>query len=180
MSTGVWTNNWRAVKNLMVLGSYQYGLTTMVNDAGTTIETQDGATARKYAYSAMTAYSLNNGSGTAYPFIVFGSGSTTPTAADYTMGSTVGMSYVEQLNIYNVSLTVSGSTVTRVVKLVIRNRSDSATVTITEWGIEEQVNSNVVLLYHELLDSPVTLQPNQSATLTLTLTMTLDDPVSGN
>ena len=178
MSTGVWTNNWRAWKNVLILGTYRYGLTTLVDMNSNPRTTDDAPNTNTVPHSPMGRYDYPNDGG--WPCVMFGSGSATPSVSDYRLDSTVGMSNLALQSYTNVSLTSSGSTVTRTVKYVLQNTSDSATVSVTEWGVYAALNGTRYLLYRELLDSPVTFVPHQSGTLTLTLSMTLDDPVTAS
>ena len=65
-------------------------------------------------------------------------------------------------------------------------------MTLTEWGLfvcpvylrvgasgssPVRITDYPVLVYHATLDTPLTLQSYEAATLTLTLELTLDDPV---
>lgn len=186
MSTGVWTNNWRAAKNLMLLGHYIYGLTTLIRRNGYIQSASDGTGAVHNIYSPMGPYMTGNSGWEGWAYCRFGSGSTSPSASDYRLESMLSHTDIVVDNVYNVSETVSGSTVTRTVKYVLRNPSDSASITVREWGIFLSTGytgsgyvelNNDYLVYREVLDSDVVLAAHQSATLTLTVSMTLDDPV---
>ncbi len=76
-------------------------------------------------------------------------------------------------------------TVTRTITVSVQN-TGSNNVTLREWGIFGVIRTQVyassciatALLYREVLDSPVTLGQYQAATLELTVSLTLTDPVS--
>ena len=183
MSNGVWTNNWKAIKNFALLG----GALADIRSGWDTIKTLSGASITSGALYPMILSPVGNysnynsaynasGSTNPYNVIVFGTGNTTPMATDYCLGAKWTSS------ISRVSLSQSASyddathTKTKTVTCTVQN-TGSAAVTIREWGIETQVAGQSVLLYRALLDTPVTLQQYESATFTCTISMRLTDPV---
>ena len=179
---GVWTNNWKAVKNYFLLG----GLVADIRSGWSSITKLDGSIVTtgagyptilspvgRYGNVNDAANSYSNGP---YNAIVFGSGSSTPAATDYCLGAKWTS------NISRVSLSQSESyddathTKTKTVTCTVQN-TGSAAVTIREWGIESAVyGSERFLLYRALLDTPVTLQQYESATFTCTISLRLTDP----
>jgi len=187
---GLWTNNWKAVKNAFLCGEFIPGMSAPVNTGGAAVVTQreDGSgsvddrgprffTSPMGAYYATAALPGNNAAGS---FIRVGTGSAAPAAADYNLAATAAdVSYLSAIK-ERPSYNAAAGTVSCTVKLTLQNTADAAQ-TITEWGIFSAGNyltCGQCLLYRALLDSPVTLQPNQSATLTLTLSVTLTDLAS--
>ena len=105
---------------------------------------------------------------------------TAPAATDIALAGSASVNYLSVANeepIYD----AENGTMSRVIRLTIQN--GAAQQTITEWGVFNQLMQSttslygVILLYRELLDVPVTLAPYDAATLALTLTLTLDDPL---
>lgn len=177
MAIGTWTNNWRGIKNVMLLGHYKEGMTTIRPTSGTIAETPaDGYARAPSAFASTRTDPLGD-----YTYIRVGGSSTTPTVNDTALNATINS--ISYLSVANEAITydTENGTATRVVKLSIYNNSASQTVTVAEWGLfcffNNNGNSYYVMLYHGLLDSPVTLAPYQSATLTLTLDLTLNDPL---
>ncbi len=181
MSNGVWTNNWRALKNTMLLGSFMPGLNTLIT-TGNTVVTARPPDQPLRPISPMTAYQASPSY--AYcNFIRLGIGTALPAATDYSLSPAPSVDYLSAANdalVYD----VAAGTASKTVKLVVQNVGPAA-VTLTEWGILNRVGYDTayslctgdLLLYRALFDSPVTLQPYQSATLTLTITLTLSDPL---
>ena len=182
---GVWTNNWKGIKNWMLLGPY-YGISTDLRSGWDTITNLYGNTVTgnvNYPFcvspvgnyvnaNTLTSQQIsNNGASNA---IVFGTGSGTPAATDYCLGAKW------TANISRVSLSQTESyddtthTKTKTVTCTVQN-TGSAAVTLREWGIEGYVGQ-AVLLYRALLDTAVTLQQYESATFTCTISLRLTDP----
>ena len=180
---GVWTNNWKAVKNFFLLG----GLLSDIRSGWSTIKRLDGTIVDSGAtlptilspvgkyYNSNTPY--NSGTTPApYNAIVFGSGNGTPAATDFCLSAKW------TANISRVSLSQSESyddtthTKTKNVTCTVQNTGTSA-VTIREWGIESAIyGGSHILLYRALLDTPVTLAQYESATFTCTISLRLTDP----
>ena len=173
---GVWTNNWKGVKNAMLLANIRSGWSTIKNLSGNVVSTPDRQNAVTPVGTYVNSNSASNGGG-GYPAqnaIVFGTGSGTPDASDYCLGAKW------TANISRVSLSQSESydavthTKTKTVTCTVQN-TGSAAVTLREWGIEGYPGA-AVLLYRALLDTPVTLQQYESATFTCTISLRLTDP----
>ena len=120
-------------------------------------------------------------SGTYDNFIRVGTGVTAPAATDIGLAAGANVNYLACAN-EEPTYDVENGTMSRVIRLTIQNYDTQKT--ITEWGVFNRLmrggNSTVegsILLYRELLDVPVTLAPYDAATLALTLTLTLDDPL---
>ncbi len=172
---GVWTNNWKGIKNAMLYGGdYRAGWSTVKDITGATLTGSS-----MDVHGPMNIYANHNNGGGSYTYsnaIVFGTGSGTPDASDYCLGAKWTS------NISRVSLSESNSldstthTKTKTVTCTVQNTGSSA-VTIREWGIEcHAANNKYVLLYRALLDTPVTLQQYESATFTCTISLRLTDP----
>ena len=179
---GTWTKNWRAFRNIMLMGSHHNGLSTIRNTEGVTVA--DRSSDNLSATSPLGTYSNDQSSSNASSSIRLGTGSTAPTAADYALEQAASVNYLScavGAPVYDDSV----GTVTRTITVSVQN-TGSENVTIREWGIFGTVrtmasySSNVAtaLLYREVLDSPVTLGQYQAASLELTVSLTLTDPVS--
>ena len=178
---GVWTKNWRAFRNIMLMGSHHNGLSTITNTNGTTVA--DSYNPNLTATSPLGDYTNDDGSNS-FNYIKLGTGNTAPAATDYNVTRPTGLSYLScavGAPVYDDNL----GTVTRTITVSVQN-TGSASVTIKEWGLFGSVRSLLfgstvlthALLYREVLDSPVTLGQYQAATLELTVNLTLTDPVS--
>jgi len=182
---GTWTNNWRALKNLYLLGNIEDGMDTLTSYSGSTLpDSLPNLLLR--ATTPMGAYSINASDG--YNTFRFGSSTQTPSASDYHVISQVD---VTKLSVSNEALTYdkANGIATKTVKCVVQNQTQSP-VTLAEWGVlctiyhyyatgggGSTYTTDNVMVYRELFDSPVTLQPYESAVLNLTLTLTLNDPL---
>ena len=173
-NVGVWTNNWRGLKNSFLLGRYYEGLTTYRRSNGNT--PSDGTTVTSFAGPFANATTTLSSTTTT---VLVGSSSTPPAASDITVTEINGISYLTVAN-EGIDYDTSTGTATKTIKLTIQNQSN-ADVTIREWGLFGGSNpssvSHGILLYREVLENPVTLAVNQSATLSVTLSITLADPV---
>jgi hypothetical protein len=173
---GVWTLNWKATKNALLCSDWIEGLSAPRDENG------------NYRYTLTTTVNYHGGAGL-WPGlkplntseIVLGSGSTVPAETDYRLATP--LSGVSHLSIVNEKPTWSASTgvVSNTVILTVQNTNAEA-VTVREWGIRgwfgtAEIGAGWFLFYRAVLDSPVTIQPNQSATLTLSRGVTLTDPV---
>ena len=179
---GIWTNNFKALKNVFLCGDYIDGLSGVRLVSGqiyTTLSLSENGHGLRVVTSPMCAMN----SGEAYEannlFIRIGSGNSTPAATDYDLESVLtNISYLSIINEKPLWNTATGE-VTNTVKLTLQNVGAEA-VTVREWGVfAEPVTGwgNYMLIYRAVLDTPVTLAVNQSATLTLTRSVTLTDPV---
>lgn len=188
MANGVWTNNWQSVINTMLMNTSKPGMNSIVLANGTAwAESNDNI----LMWSPMTRYdNITCSSGVVNanrycPIIRVGKSGTTPTAADYALGDEVtagsyGMecSYLSTVNTDTIPDQANG-TLTRIIRTTVQYVL-SGTITLREWGLfipAGESSTNSVLIYHELLDSPVTLQSYQSATIELNLVLTLSDPL---
>ncbi len=179
---GTWTRNWRAFRNIMLMGSHRNGLSTIRNTEMCIRDSRfsDNLTAT----SPLGIYNNEQGTSNAACSILLGTGNTAPTTADYRLEQTANVNYLScavGAPVYDLSV----GTVTRTVTVSVQN-TGSENVTIREWGIFGSIRTSnyysssiaTALLYREVLDSPVTLGQYQAATLELTVTLTLTDPVS--
>ena len=181
MSNGVWTDNWRALKNTLLLGNIKPGLNTLTTTYGSTTPAQSPDTPLR-PLSPLGAYAANP-SYAWYNYLRVGTGSAAPAATDYALTESNAISYLSAANdalVYD----LAAGTAEKTVKLVVQNGSASS-VTLTEWGVLTRIGSGTsmssyygdYLLYRGTFDTAVTLDAWQSATLTLTLTLTLSDPL---
>ncbi|MBO7670382.1 MAG: hypothetical protein J6S60_07305 [Oscillospiraceae bacterium] len=183
-----WTNNWTAMKNALLCGVYHADLSSMYNISGTLVETTAAANGGVSVPSPMLPFNqsiacTSTGSSTGYAYlqVAFGSGDTAPSAADYALASP--LSNISAISTVHESLSIDAvnKTVTRVEKITVQN-TNASSVTIREWGIilygyTNYLSGGRFLIYRALLDNAVTLGANQAATLELTMSVTLDDPV---
>ena len=181
---GVWTNNWRGVKNLMLIGADVHGLSTIINTSGAEVDASPKNDRTYYYLSPIGAYSANS-----MTCVRFGTGeNVSPSPSDYRLEQTAsGLSYLSASN-GAATVDLLNGTISRVITVTVQNTNPEP-ITLTEWGITGYViyamasstsSSTVgsaVLIYHATLSSPVTLQQYEAATFDLTLTMALDDPI---
>lgn len=182
MSTGVWTDNWQAIKNTLLLGNVRPGMNTLVDLSGTTRSASNQET-RLYVTSPFGMYSTSDGYGTG---VLFGSGTAAPAAADYTLADRIPSGRLSQIAAVNAPLVCDPAlgTAEKTVYVTVQCRYASG-ITIREWGIwaycdmttNNYGDSGRYLVYRGLLDTPLTLQENETATLALTLSLTLDTPI---
>ena len=179
---GTWTKNWRAFRNIMLMGSHHNGLSTLRKPDGAAVN--DLYSSLVYASSPLGTYSNETLQYSSTNYVRVGTGDTAPAATDYNLAAAASISYLSCATgapVYDDNL----GTVTRTITLAVQNQN-SASVTIKEWGIFGTLHTlgyanppeASVLLYREVLDSPVTLAQYQAATLELTVNLTLTDPVS--
>lgn len=171
---GVWTLNWKATKNALLCGDWIEGLSMLKTTSGAYYTSVSASQNRHDITQYWSALGYLGGTGS----ILLGSGSTAPAESDYALESPISgynvLSVVEEKPVWDTTTGVVSNTV----KVTVQNRNAEA-VTVQEWGIQRIDGSHSVffLLYRAVLDSPVTIQPNQSAMLTLTRSVTLTDPV---
>ena len=179
---GTWTKNWRAFRNLMLMGSHHNGLSTIRNTDGVTVA--DRYTDNMTCTSPLGTYNNDMGTSGSACCIRLGTGNTAPAATDYALEQPAQINYLScavGAPVYDDSV----GTVTRTITVSVQN-TGSENVTIREWGIFGAIrtlasySSNVATapLYRGVVDSPVTLGQYQAASLELTLSLTLTDPVS--
>ena len=182
--SGVWTNNGKALRNAFLCGDFITGLSALKDrdgNFGVTVDTENlnnHGSATGIIRSLMCPVSNDTYVGSAFLRCEIGAGETAPTVMDYELASRFRNNEISYLSIVNekpVWNAVTGA-VENTVKLTVQNRAAEA-VTVREWGIFIANLSRWHLIYRATLDSPVTLQPNQSAMLTLTRSVTLTDPV---
>lgn len=177
-----WTDNWRGLKNAMLLGAFKPGLDTLVTTSGTIVpERAPNSPIRPI--SPMTSYS-SSGDYAYYNFIRVGTGSTPTSSSDYKLDAQAnGINYLSLAN-EEIVYDVANGSATKTVVVTIQN-STANSITLREWGVINRVGydssynafTGDILLYRDLFASPVTLGAYESATLTLTLTLTLNDPL---
>ena len=175
---GVWTNNWRGIKNAWLLGAIKYGLSTINSTSGVVSDTSYLFTPDLYSPFGSFTWTPN-GEAQRDRWIRVGTSGTTPTVNDITIATS---SNIAVLNTVDASATydVDNGTASRTIKVTLQN-TGSSSVTLREWGIFTKVTlrSSIVsaLVYRELLDTPITLAALETAVLTLTLNIALNDPI---
>lgn len=170
-SSGVWTTNWEGIKNQRLCGFVKAGWDTIFDQNGTLISSYGGG-------MPLNNYGNTNTPSNAHPIvIIFGTGTATPTVSDVALGAKWDTN-ISRVSVENGSLSYDDTThtATRTVKATVQN-TGTLPVTITEWGISGVSSHNPVLLYRALLDEPVTLNQHESATLTVTISMQLTNPI---
>lgn len=207
MANGVWTNNWRGYKNAMLLGAVHDGLTTMHVLSGDVVPNNSPVSSGIRPLSPFSRYDRINSdlavSESATSFfpktclVILGTGSGTPAAADVDMFTRINNYTSTGLNQVSISAGAvtwgdsEDATSSRTITLNLYNGSANP-ITITEWGLVGSLLTEtgsaypnivqynyrkLVLLYHEMLDAAVTLASAQSATMELSLSIELSDPV---
>ena len=198
---GLWTDNWRGVKNAVLLGAFYPGLSTVTDSMGSTVSHVPdmgycdtvlsplaGHTTGSAASYNLDTVAVHNGYGT---YVLLGNGGNVdPSASDYTLGGVPLLRYLSVAAGDPSFDTVRGKC-SRSYTVHVQN-TGAAAVTLTEWGLfvslsrentgtgtsyRHFVGSYPVLVYHATLPAALTLQPGASATVELTLELTLDDPV---
>lgn len=173
-SSGVWTTNWEGIKNAMLCGFVREGWSTIKDENGNLLDSYSGAIPMGY-------YTNSNGVSSNNPCIIFGTGSGAASVND------LSLSHKWTSNISRVSLTNgpisyddTTHTATRTITTTVQN-TGSTPVTVTEWGITGRGMRGTanfeVLMYRALLDTPVTLNQYESATLTVTISVQLTNPI---
>ena len=175
---GVWTLNWKATKNALLCGDWIENLSTLKATSGAYYTSVSASQSRHDMTQYWSALGYLGGTGS----ILLGSGSTAPAESDYALETPLSgynvLSVVEEKPVWDTTTGVVSNTV----KMTVQNRNAEA-ITVREWGMLRPFvypgssNTHFFLLYRAVLDSPVTIQPNQSAMLTLTRSVTLTDPV---
>lgn len=195
MGTGVWTNNLKGLLRVNAYGLAWPGIATITNTAGTvrqedvTIDANGSGIGfdESHISGPLTGLAFSNGR---FPwtasdpalFLRFGSGASTPAVTDVNLNQE--MAGLTRVAITNGTRTFNKETgvISRPVSITVQNPNTTPAV-IREWGIFDWVRSlnvgnvretDVYLLYRELLDTPVTLNQYESAKLELTVTLTLD------
>lgn len=173
---GVWTLNWKAIKNVLLCGDAIEGLSALKDMNGNLMVTLTAAINEHTSRSVASPMGLMNGF-----FVRYGSGNTAPAESDYMLNTVLSgisaLSTVYEKPVWDTATGVVSNT-----ELVTIQNTNSAAVTVREWGItmRDPISGSLnrdYLVYRAVLDSPVTIQPNQSAMLTLTRSVTLTDPV---
>ena len=179
---GVWTNNWRAFRNIMLMASHHNGLSTFKKTDGSTAA--DKYNEEMMATSPLGTYSNDENSSNSENTIKIGTGNTAPAATDYNLASRANVSYLT-ISFSNPTYNDQTGVLTRTITLSVQNQSGGS-ITIREWGIFGHVRTSEyyssayaeALLYREVLDSPVVLANYQTATIQVTVSLTLSDPVA--
>ena len=174
---GVWTYNWRTMKNTLLCSDFVLGISELKTTNGilhTSTENHNMVDRALSPLGPVSTFSSIPDANRLY--VKLGSGSTAPAATDYDLENELNLSYLSIIN-EQPTINVSTGVVSNVIKLTVQNQMNS-TVTVREWGLFGIAYSKLYFLfYRALLDSPVTLDVNQAATLTLTRSVTLTDPV---
>jgi hypothetical protein len=183
---GVFTKNMSSLMNVLLCDWYtQYtGMSFSYTDWEGTEKTITGnidTTRESCEYTAKAFDTMTTRTVPATPrgwdystgiaFLSYGSGTTDPTTDDYTLTD-----YIDNLTCSSGTCgkTANGKQYTQVV-----TNETNEDITITELGLFVLVHVNYsqpsamkssVMLYHEVLDTPITLEPGQTATFTAELT----------
>ena len=176
---GVWTNNWLAFRNIMLMGCHYNGFSTIIQRNGTTA--QNDTTSNLDATTPMGIYNNELGATASASSIKLGTGNAAPTAADYDITEDNNLRYLS-VSTGTPTFDDNSNTMTRIITVAVQNQGEE-NITIREWGIFGTVRSlnyyssvkATALIYREVLSTAVTLAPLQAATLTLTLNLTLTD-----
>lgn len=186
---GVWTNNWRGVKNAMLMGSSARGMSTIMDENGAYVVLNGSqwtilfpSPIGKYNTTPINSYIGQISSSSPAAYIKVGAGATPPSAADYRMDTYAS---ITQLSVSSGTEAYDTSTgkKTKTITLTVQNQTNSA-ITLREWAIflvystpSLTTNYYPVLVYRDLFAEPITLASYEAATLELTLEMTLSDPI---
>lgn len=181
---GIFTKNMTNVMNVLLQDWYT-GVSSInfsfTDWQGNAVTRQSGASTMRTSYE-MLAQSFNqmgtitvptsSGSGnTGFTFLAFGSGTSEPTDDDYIVTSLISTLTVSSVTC---GKTVNGKQYTAV---VTNGTTDS--IDISEFALFTRVNvdgsgsetlQTSIMLYHEVLEAPITLEPGQTATFTVELT----------
>ena len=185
-----WTNNYQALKNIFLCGDAIPDL-SCIKDTGGNIRSTvtDSLNYHDLGILATSPLAVVKTDDTVsgylgYGLVRVGGGDTTPAITDYEL--TGILSNISYLSAVNDKPTWNANTgeVSNTIHLTVQNTAAEAQ-TIKEWGLYMRIpsyrgsaSSYHYLVYHATLDAPVTVNPSQSVTLTLTRTVTLTDPVS--
>lgn len=176
--SGVYTNNWKGAKNLMLIGAFnnntngRTGTTDMYTLGGVRCRPANIISPLSNIMVGINPSGTNNA-------VRFGTSDTAAAVTDINLGNpwSSGLSYI---NATAGALSWNGDTVSRTYTVTIQNTA-AATVTVREFGIFAYVYTGssytYSLLYREVLDEPVTLTEYDSATLSFTISMELSEPV---
>lgn len=176
---GVWTNNWKAFRNIMLMGCHYNGFSTVITRNGTTIANDFASNLA--ATTPMGIFNNDLGATASANTILLGTGNTAPAATDYDVTTDSDLKTLS-VSVGTPDFDDNTKTMTRVITVAVQNQGE-ANITIREWGIFGTVRSlnyysptkGTALLYRDVLTTAVTLSPLQAATLTLTMTLTLTD-----
>lgn len=196
MSIGVWTNNWKGYKNTMILGYSYPGMATLTDMNGNRMPyaTQSYITMTASPFAPIVISSSYSSSTMGYNVVYLGSGGKEPAEEDFSLENRLtSISYLRATS-EGITWDVGNGTATRKAKLIVQNPG-SSTITIREWGLfkalivpdspagessvarASTIGNAYFMLYREVLDTPIALPALQSATLELTLSITLADPI---
>lgn len=181
MSGGIWLDNWRGLRNSALLGgAYIATLTQAYDTAGRNVHADGGRITSPVAPPYNGSGVLDNS-----VTVRFGQSDTAPSATDYNLGDPV-MNNLTYVSASGGNLTYVGATVSRTYTVVVQNNS-AAPVVFREYGLfvrgvrtsGSSTYNEAVMIYREVLDTPVTVNQYETAKITLTVSLTLGDPVPG-
>lgn len=182
---GVINKNWLGYKNSMLLRGnggnnkyYKDGVTDLIDTTGAK------ACCASSVFSLLSDY-IQKGNTTSAGWLTvrFGTSDTPPTGEERNVGSPWPgtLSYT---SVTCGSISWDGNTASRTYTVTV-NSTASGSEVIREFGLFTQgrkysSNDNCdILLYHEILETPVTLNQYESATISFTVSMTFTEPTSG-
>lgn len=184
---GVWNRNLEGLSRASAIGFLEPGYATVYNTDGNVITSAKPSTSSsslKRTWStplAMLTFVSGETPSSSGMAIRFGSGTQAPTANDYNLTTPVSPNYV---SVDNGNYTYANGVAVRTVTVVVQNRN-SGSMTIAEWGIFAFLTYNNTsnsfsgspyvypMIYHATLETPVTLAQYESATFTLTVSVTV-------
>lgn len=181
---GVFTKNMTNVMNVLLQDWYSnYGSTgiSFTDWEGTSVTRLNDSTNMRISYQKL-AQSFHNistytvppvsSSGTqGFTFLSYGKGTAQPTADDYTVE--------DLINVLTGSSATCGKTATGMQYTQVITNGTADTVEISEFalfthvfvsGSDSETIKASIMLYREVLDTPITLEPGQTATFTAELT----------
>ena len=179
MANGVWTNNWQALKNTMLLAGIYPGLNSIIDISGTAVS----ASTNTYLASPPLGPVFTSGNNNNTSFSIrLGTGTNPAAASDYTLAESANVNYLSTGSSIATFDDVTG-TMSRTYT-VTAQYVGAGTITLTEWGIYGKVwyraaNTNYAqaMVYRELFDTPIVLTQYQAAALEVNLSMVMSHPV---
>ena len=194
---GVWTRNLDGFIRAKALGYAAPGYATVYDRDGNVVSStapgnmySDGTLSateipalQVYTATGTPADNSVLSANSRYLGIRFGAGSTAPTVNDHALASDITTS-LNVVAVSNGTYNLSNGVASRTIRITVQNQG-SQSRTIAEWGIEGLLRYDTsssgghnwyyryILLYRDVLDTPVTLAQYESATFTVTLELTL-------
>lgn len=185
---GVINRNWLGYKNSMLIQACRNYQNKVYEDNVTDMFDTNGYKAvAVYICSLVSPVVSNSASVYSSQLTVrFGSSDTPPTGRENNLGQPWTTSSLHYVSVTVGEATWEDNTISRTYTVTVQNQAADQGV-IREYGLfalgQRAANGNsaesAILLYHEILDEPVTLNPLETATISFTVSMTLTEPTSG-